>query len=138
MYRFYGAENVTPEILRLYDDLRAVWSADTCAPRMRDNWTPDDPTLGQCSVTSFLVQDILGGEVRGILREGGNYHCYNIVSGMVFDLTSEQFGDEELSYSENDPVQLREVHFKKDEKRQRYELLKKRLFAHNNNKNGRT
>ena len=57
---------------------------------------------------------------------------------MVFDLTSEQFGDEELSYSENDPVQLREVHFKKDEKRQRYELLKKRLFAHNNNKNGRT
>ena len=41
-------------------------------------------------------------------------------------LTSEQFEGEELCY-ENNPEQFREVHFAKEEKRQRYELLKKRL-----------
>lgn len=31
-------------------------------------------TLGQCSITAFLAQDIFGGEVYGILRPGGNYY----------------------------------------------------------------
>ena len=44
----------------------------------------------------------------------------------VFDLTSEQFGDEALCY-EGNPEQFREVHFGKEEKRQRYEYLKDKL-----------
>lgn len=97
--------------------------------RMRDRWTPENKTLGQCSITAFLVQDIFGGEVYGILREGGNYHCYNVIGDCVFDLTSEQFGEEakELVY-ENNPQQFREVHFVKEEKRLRYEQLKKAVF----------
>ena len=83
-------------------------------------------TLGQCSITAFLAQDIFGGDVYGILRPGGNYHCYNVVNGRTFDLTSEQFGDEELSYEDN-PMQSREVHFAKEEKRLRYEYLKEEL-----------
>jgi hypothetical protein len=73
-------------------------------------------TLGQCSITAFLVQDIFGGRVYGVLRPGGNYHCYNDVDGHIFDLTSEQFGDEVLSYEDN-PEQFREVHFQKEEKK---------------------
>ena len=84
------------------------------------------PYWGQCSITAFLAQDIFGGEVYGILRPGGNYHCYNVVGKCVFDLTSEQFGDEVLSYEDN-PIQSREVHFAKEEKRLRYEYLKERL-----------
>lgn len=106
-----------------YDMLSEIWCADTCAPRMRDGWTPDNKTLGQCSITAFLVQDIYGGEVYGILRSGGNYHCYNVIGDKKFDLTSEQFGDEILNYEDN-PLQLREVHFAKEEKRLRYEYLK--------------
>jgi hypothetical protein len=93
---------------------------------MRDKWTPENMTLGQCSITAFLAQDIFGGEVRGILREGGNYHCYNVVGDCVFDLTSEQFGEEKLDYSDN-PVQSREVHFAKEEKRERYVYLRNAL-----------
>ena len=95
---------------------------------MQAEWSEDNKTLGQCSITAFLVQDIYGGEVYGILRPGGNYHCYNEVQGRVFDLTSEQFGDEAatLDYG-NNPIQSREVHFAKEEKRLRYEYLKKRL-----------
>ena len=103
-------------------------SMRTCAPRLRAQWSPEDRTLGQCSITAFLAQDIFGGRVFGILRPGGNFHCYNVVSGRAFDLTSEQFSDCTLDYTEN-PEQFRELHFAADEKRLRYELLKARLDA---------
>lgn len=136
-YGFYGWEqadvvatgefrDLIGTLKDLYDALTKVWCAETCAPRMRENWTEENRTLGQCSITAFLAQDIFGGIVRGIRRPDGNYHCYNVVGDCVFDLTSEQFGDERLDYGDN-PEQLREVHFAKEEKRLRYELLKERL-----------
>ena len=138
-YRFYGWEHAdmppaNPRYARvktprdLYDLLSGLWCAKTCAPRLRAQWSPEDRTLGQCSITAFLAQDIFGGRVFGILRPGGNFHCYNVVSGRAFDLTSEQFSDCTLDYTEN-PEQFREVHFAADEKRLRYELLKARLDA---------
>ena len=111
----------------LYDILCELWCEYTCAPRLREGWSRDNVTLGQCSITAFLVQDIFGGKVYGILRSGGNYHCYNVVGDCVFDLTSEQFGDEVLCY-EGNPEQSREVHFAKTEKRERYEYLRRALF----------
>ena len=137
-YNFYGWEQAdVPAItdtykgintpIDLYDALSNIWCAKTCAPRMRDEWTRENMTLGQCSITAFLVQDIFGGKVYGILRPGGNYHCYNVVDGKKFDLTSEQFGDEVLNYEDN-PEQFREVHFSKEEKRLRYEYLKSELL----------
>ena len=137
-YKFYGCEYADVPAINdiykginspydLYDALSDIWCADTCAPRLRDEWSPENKTLGQCSITAFLTQDIFGGEVYGVLRPGGNYHCYNVVGDKVFDLTSEQFGDEILSY-EGNPVQSREVHFAKEEKRLRYEYLKDELY----------
>jgi hypothetical protein len=93
---------------------------------MRANWTKNNKTMGQCSITAFLAQDIFGGKVYGIERSGGNFHCYNVIGDCKFDLTSEQFGEEVLDYTDN-PEQFREVHFAKEEKRLRYELLKRRL-----------
>lgn len=114
----------------LYDALVDIWCADTCAPRMRDEWSPENKTLGQCSITAFLVQDIFGGDVYGLITKNGSVHCYNVVDGCTFDLTSEQFGEEakELVY-ENNEKQEREsaMHFLKEEKRKRYEYLKKEL-----------
>lgn len=138
-YAFYGWEtaDVLPsdELYKslgtprdLYDILSSIWCRETCAPRMQDEWSEENKTLGQCSITAFLVQDIYGGEVYGILRPGGNYHCYNVVDGKVFDLTSEQFGDEvrTLVY-EGNLVQSRLTHFAKREKRLRYETLRCKL-----------
>ena len=116
-YQFYGWEQAdvpatskTYEKIKnpkeLYDILSEIWCADTCAPRMRERWSKENQTLGQCSITAFLAQDIFGGKVYGILRPGGNYHCYNVVGDCCFDLTSEQFGDEILDYREN-PEQFR-------------------------------
>ena len=93
---------------------------------MRKDWTPENKTLGQCSITAFLVQDIFGGEVYGIPLPDGGFHCYNVVDGHLFDLTSEQFPGQVLCY-ENNPQQHREIHFAKEEKYQRYELLREKL-----------
>ena len=132
-YNFYGWETadiqsengLSPK--ELYDILCGIWCADTCAPRLREKWTPENKTLGQCTITAFLVQDIFGGSVYGILRPGGNYHCFNKVGDCVFDLTSEQFGDEVLDY-ENCCEQSRNIHFSKEEKRKRYEYLRNKLI----------
>ena len=133
-YQFYGWEaahvrdslGLTP--CDYYDLLSDSWCAETCAPRMRKDWTIENRTLSQCSITAFLIQDIYGGKVYGVPLGDGNYHCFNDVDGCVFDLTSEQFGDTRLDYS-NCPEQDRAVHFAKAEKKERYELLKERLFA---------
>ena len=111
----------------MYNALKHVWCEYTCAPRMRAKWSEENITLGQCSITAFLVQDIFGGKVLGILRPDGSFHCYNDVDGHVFDLTSEQFGGEVLSYEHN-PEQFREVHFSRKEKLERYEYLKAELL----------
>ncbi len=42
-------------------------------------WTPDNKTLGQCSITAFLAQDIFGGKVYGIPLPEGGVHCYNMI-----------------------------------------------------------
>ena len=133
-YRFYGWESadirdergLTPR--EYYDLLSEIWCAETCAPRMRSDWSPENKTLGQCSITSFLLQDLYGGKVFGVPLGDGNYHCFNVVGDYMFELTSEQFGEKKLNYADC-PEQFRETHFAKEEKRQRYELLKARLFA---------
>ena len=138
-YGFYGAYTADVADARgltpcdYYDILSGIWCAETCAPRMRDRWSPENRTLGQCSITAFLMQDMFGGKVFGIPLEDGGYHCFNVVSGKIFDLTSEQFGDEKLDYA-NNPEQFREVHFADEDKKARYELLKKRLNRYRESK----
>ena len=135
-YKFYGNE-VTCQanckeyakiktVRDMYDLMTKVWCEYSCAPRYRGEWSKDNMTLGQCSITSFLVQDIFGGKVYGVPLDEGGYHCYNVVEGQVFDITSEQFGDKKLAYKlENE--QFREEHFKSEEKKARYEYIAEEL-----------
>lgn len=133
MYRFFGwqqakvldKDGFTP--CDTYDQLSQLWCAETCAPRMRERWSEENRTLGQCSITAFLVQDLFGGKVYGVPLGDGNYHCFNVVDGCTFDLTSEQFGNQKLDY-EHVTEQSREVHFAKLEKHLRYKMLRERLM----------
>ena len=139
-YNFYGysnCHNIKPIIdikinnpVELYDILSNIWCKKTCAPRLQNEWSIDNKTLGQCSITAFLVQDIFGGEVYGIKIDDSNYHCYNLINGIKFDLTSEQF-KEKLDYS-NSCIQKREAHFSKQEKYERYLYLKSELYKYLN------
>ncbi|MBP5610808.1 MAG: hypothetical protein J6X72_05670 [Clostridia bacterium] len=133
-YRFLGwrsadvkdARGLTPR--DYYDLLSRVWCRETCAARMRGEWSEDNKTWGQCTITAFLLQDIYGGRVYGVKLPDGNYHSFNVVENCLFDLTSEQFGDRPPALSDLSE-QSRETHFANEEKKLRYELLKTKLAA---------
>lgn len=132
-YMFYGWQNATVQPLDakyakienpkvLYDMLSNIWCEYSCAPRLRVNWSKENKTLGQCSITAFLVQDIFGGDVYGIPLKEGGVHCFNNVDGHIFDLASEQFGDVVLDY-EHVIKQSRNEHFLDEDKFNRYKYL---------------
>lgn len=123
---FYGEDTAPAAIRELYGKLLNCWSAETCAERMRGDWSEKNPTLGQCSITSFLVQDLFGGKVMGIPLAGGGVHCFNELEGVRFDLTSAQFGGKQLDYDCAAP-QTREEHFADPDKLRRYNALRKRF-----------
>ncbi len=135
-YKYYGHENSifinkktkydkinNPNDLYVF--LNEIWCENTCTPRLRYKWSNRSKTVGQCSITSFLFQDLFGGEVYGILLEDGNYHCFNIIDNYIFDLSSEQFNNK-INYI-NYVNQNRKTHFIVKEKYERYLLLKDRL-----------
>ena len=132
-YRFYGWETATVRDSHgltpcdYYDLLSRLWCAETCAPGLRKDWSAQNNTLGQCSITAFLIQDLMGGQVWGVPLPGGGVHCFNEVDGCLFDLTSEQFGGAALDYFAR-TLQDRETHFADGDKFARYQLLKSRLL----------
>ena len=132
-YGFFGAESVPQEIRDLYLDLEHVWCLETCGPRYRPQWSPENRTAGQCTITSFLIQDLFGGKVYGVPLPEGGFHCFNKIGGCTFDITSEQFGDAALEYTE-DFEQFREEQLSDAGKLERYELLKKLLKEYQESK----
>lgn len=137
-YKFYGHDSKAVKPIdplfanikdqrHLYDLMSNIWCEYSCAPRMRKDWSKENMTLGQCSITSFLVQDIFGGEVYGVPLADGAYHCFNVIGDVVFDLTSEQFGGVLLDY-QNVKKQSREEHFSSEEKYLRYLYIRNKLI----------
>lgn len=133
-YRFEGWEYASSvfsskygiSICDYYDILLRVWSKETCTPRMKNDWSAKNPSVGQCTITAFLVQDYFGGDVFAIEYEAGHYHSFNVINDIVFDLTSEQFSNIQNNYLLNRKKQLRDEHFKLNngEKYERYKKLK--------------
>lgn len=77
--------------------VRAAWSRETCDPADLDDWTPDNPSRGQCGVTALVLNDLLGGDllVAEVLHPDGTrqgFHWWNQLGrGIEVDLTREQF-----------------------------------------------
>jgi hypothetical protein len=107
--------------------IRAAWSAETSD--RPDSWTPTNPAYQQCDVTARVVRDYLGGAilVAGVVLDGlrVDRHAWNrLPSGLVLDLTREQFRDGERLEEPaiNDVVRI-------DRNPERYELLASRVRA---------
>ena len=78
----------------LEEAIRSAWSEDTAS---EDNdWTPYNPSCGQCDITTLVVHDLLGGDVLAadVYLDGVRVeaHMWNrLPSGLEVDLTREQF-----------------------------------------------
>ncbi len=77
---------------KLESALHESWSAETSSS---PNWDKTNPSLGQCSVTSCVIQDYLGGDVLNCIATFPNgstvSHYVNFLDGDIIDLTCEQF-----------------------------------------------
>jgi len=106
--------------------LKKLWDRYSCTPRLREKWSEEDPSVGQCTITAVLVQEIFGGRIFAMTLEEGGFHHYNEVDGRIFDLASEQMQGRTLVYDcaiERSAQELLE----RPERHQRYLYLKDKL-----------
>lgn len=108
--------------------LKLSWSKNTCYPPMENEWSTDNPALGQCYVTALVVQDYLGGKILKARFDDGVAHFWNIVDGKEVDLTRSQFDDKE-EIPEPVVVERKDLEHNSmyKEYNKRYEILKERV-----------
>jgi hypothetical protein len=79
---------------QLEQAIRASWTLDTSDDP--DEWSVENPSRGQCDITSLVVQDLVGGELLAadvcIADRRIEAHMWNrLPSGIEVDLTRDQF-----------------------------------------------
>ena len=47
----------------VYNIISKSWSKDTCVPSLKDDWNKENSALGQCAITTLIVNDFLGGKI---------------------------------------------------------------------------
>ena len=134
--RYFGQE-VGREVVRLkpgnpkirtLDDLFNIllecWCKETAYPSCQKDWSPDDPSYGQCAITAMLVHDLFGGTIHRIRNSGGGTHYFNKIGGRYFDLTAAQFWNYNLPlHHEPNEEMPRSICGRNPDTANRYKLL---------------
>ena len=139
-YRFYGwesADTVKPikdcgyaSLGEFYRGCLASWSIETCSVRFRPQWSEENPSVGQCTITAALVREYFGGELFGLPLIGGGTHSFNRLGGRFYDLACEQFGKNALlDFDSALPVDA-ETLLSGGDKAERCERLRQNLRAY--------
>ena len=102
--------------------LRKSWNRETCVPSMQNDWNSNNPSLGQCAITSLVVNDFMGGKIMRCMASTGS-HYYNLVNNEIVDLTREQFGEEVPGYEEGEERTRQYLLSNEDTKNRYYMLL---------------
>jgi hypothetical protein len=108
--------------------LNNCWNIDTCYPKFKNIWSEKNKCLGQCAVTSLIVNDYLGGEIRKCYV-GDTSHYFNFINNEIIDLTNEQFCTNNINYN-NYITKSRKQILDNDNTRVRYEILNKRVLEY--------
>jgi hypothetical protein len=103
--------------------LNEAWSKETSADPK--HWTPENPALGHCAVSSLIIQDLLGGELLRTKINGISHYCNRLPNGQRVDVTREQFP--EITSEEEYVVRSRDYVLSFSDTVARYDLLKQRL-----------
>jgi hypothetical protein len=78
-------ENNTFKIEQIMNALSKSWSLESSS-----KWSKYNPAKGQCGVTTLVVNDLLGGEIKKTKLPDG-WHFYNMINGRRHDFTASQF-----------------------------------------------
>ncbi len=111
------------------DIIPKICKADTC--NLPEVWDSKNPTMGHCAIVSLLAQELFGGTIIRVSLESTLYeklksHYFNIIDGVEYDFTLDQF--------ESNPYLNKERHVKNREDilsnlntKRRYDFLKNRF-----------
>ena len=114
----------------LKEALASSWSRETCYPPQRDDWSKELPSLGQCAVTSLLLNDLMGGKI--FFNPEYNHYWIETEDGISIDLTIDQFGENVEIYSKSESSRESILEGKRAEiaeTKARYKLLKEKFEA---------
>lgn len=135
-----GLKMITPinekyDRIKTLDDLFGIllkcYEKQTAYPDCQEGYNRiTNPTSGQCAITSVIVQEIFGGTIHEINATEDLTHLFNMISGEIVDLTSDQFSTHNirLNYESNKEVS-REECLSNDNTLKRYTLLKEKLVS---------
>ena len=98
-----------------------TWTLETCAPGLKNEWNKQNPSLGQCAITSLIINDFFGGKIMRCMTSSGS-HYYNLINGELFDLTVEQFLGDIPQYEEGEE-RTRQYLLSNEDTKKRYEKL---------------
>jgi hypothetical protein len=68
--------------------LERAWDGETSAS---PDWTPANPSLGQCAITALVVRDWFDGELLRCPIPGNSHYWNRLPNGVEVDLTADQF-----------------------------------------------
>lgn len=105
--------------------LLLCWCQETCYPDAKKIWNYDNPSLGQCAVTSLIVQKYFGGKIKKCNVDSTS-HYYNEIDGCIIDFTKEQFNVAQINYTNPKDKSISDILANEDTKN-RYELLLSKL-----------
>ncbi len=101
------------------------WNLETCSSELRDKWIKENPSLGQCAITTLIVNDFFDGKIMRCMASSG-IHYYNIIDDELVDLTVEQFLGEIPQYEHGEEI-TRDYLLSNEDTKNRYVLLNKNL-----------
>jgi hypothetical protein len=115
--------------------LRQSWSYETTFDH--PGWSEQNPARGQCVISSLIMQDYFGGDLRRyqVAGEGidERHYCNVLAGGVVIDITASQYSIPVqltvLPIELGDFASVRDKRLSDDETRGRYELLAKKVRA---------
>lgn len=111
---------------RFIKALTASWSKDTAYRKDAENWTPQNPALGQCAITALLFNEFFGGRIYGGISDTGILHYWNKKFGIKFDLTKQQFPSK--MRFKNTKCWTRKELLSSGNVAERYEILRSRVI----------
>lgn len=106
------------ELCELNKLLNECWNRETCSPGLRDNWSEENPSLGQCAITALIVNDCFGGKIMRCMASSGS-HYYNLIEDKIVDLTVSQFLGEVPLYEQGEE-RTREYILSNEDTKNRY------------------
>ena len=101
--------------------LTLSWKKETCSKGLRNEWSEENPSLGQCAITALIVNDFFGGKIMRCMASSGS-HYYNMIDNELVDLTVEQFLGEIPQYEDGEE-RTREYLLSNEDTKNRYKKL---------------